>query len=56
MKWRPPPTFRLVGRDWCNVFETEAPGPCRICGDVTHLILSFKPGSTVRICGKCRGY
>ena len=48
--------LRLIGRDWALVYQTPQTAPCLVCGRDTLLLVSFKPGTTLRICGGCRGY
>lgn len=48
--------MEFLGRDWAHVYRGGPPSPCQVCGRATQLIISFKPGTALRICGGCRGY
>lgn len=48
--------YELMGRDWGLVYRSPPHGICQVCGHPVRLIVSFKPGTSLRICGGCRGY
>lgn len=49
-------SMEFIGRDWAHVYRAPEASPCQVCGRPTPLIISFKPGTALRICGSCRGY
>lgn len=48
--------LELMGRDWALVYRTMESEACLLCGAQTRLLVAFKPGRNLRICGTCRGY
>lgn len=48
--------MELLGRDWAQIYRGGEASPCQVCGRPNRLVISFKPGTALRICGGCRGY
>lgn len=48
--------IEFMGRDWALIYRTVQDAPCIVCRRPTRLLVAFKPGTTLSICGSCRGY